>query len=470
MTLRRWLLLAAVAVAVTLIIWRTASPPAVEVASVSRGDLVDTLSATGVVEAAQTTVAPKVVGRIEAILVDEGEPVGQGQVLARLDATDLRAALAQTEAERASAGADVARLATALAQEERASPARIARAQAVQAAARARLDEVKAGSRPQNIEGAREAVAVARTERDLALSDLARLRRLFDAGAVAEADLDAARARQQAAEARLRAAQERLDLLEEGARGEQIAAAQAEWEASQAALAEAQAAAGQVEVLAHSLEAAKARASAASAAVEVGRSTLAEAEITAPISGHVGRRYLDVGDLTGPSAPVFLISDGEDLWVTAEVDEEDVHLVHKGQQVEVNAESLAAPLTGTVAEVGAVAVPRGLQQVRAKIVRCKVLLTEGAGLLRAGMEVDVSAQTELASQVLVIPAEAVIDSQDESFVLVVSGGVVARRRIEAGLRTFREVEVQSGLKEGEEVIVGAAPELREGSRVRAARD
>jgi len=144
--------------------------------------------------------------------------------------------------------------------------------------------------------------------------------------------------------------------------------------------------------------------------------------------------------------------------------------VHKGQQVEVNAESLAAPLTGRVAEVGAVAVPRGLQQVRAKIVRCKVLLTEGAGLLRAGMEVDVSAQTELASQVLVIPAEAVIDSQDESFVLVVSDGVVARRRIEAGLRTFREVEVQSGLKEGEEVIVGAAPELREGSRVRAARD
>ena len=470
MTLRRWLLLAAAAVVVTLIIWKKASPLAVEVASVSRGDLVDMLSATGVVEAAQTTVAPKVVGRIEAILVDEGEQVGRGQVLARLDATDLRAALAQTEAERASAGADVARLATALAQEKRASPARIARAQAVEAAARARLDEVRAGPRPQDIRSAREAVVVARAERDLAASDLARVRRLFDAGAVAEADLDAARARSEAAEARLRAAQERLDLLEEGARAEQIAAAQAEWEATQAALAEAQAAAGQVEVLAHSLEAAEARVSAAAAAVTAARSTLAEAEITAPISGHVGRRYLDVGDLTGPTSPVFLISDGRNLWVTAEVDEEDVHLVRQGQQVEVGAESLAKPLTGTISEVGAVAVPRGLQQVRAGIVRCKVLLAGGAGLLRAGMEVDVSAQTKLASQVLVIPAEAVIDSQDESFALVVSGGVIARRSIETGLRTFREVEVRSGLKEGEEVIVGADPELREGSRVRAARD
>lgn len=470
MTLRRWLLLAAAAVVVTLIIWKTASPLAVEVASVSRGDLVDTLSATGVVEAAQTNVAPKVAGRIEAVLVEEGEQVGQGQVLARLEATGLRAALAQTEAERASAGADVARLATALAQEKRASPARIARAQAVEAAARARLDEVRAGPRPQDIQSAREAVTVARAERDLAASDLARVRRLFDAGAVAEADLDAARARRQAAEARLRAAQERLDLLEEGARGEQIAAAQAEWEATQAALAEAQAAAGQVEVLAHSLEAAEARVSAAAAAVTAARSTLAEAEITAPISGHVGRRYLDVGDLTGPTSPVFLISDGRNLWVTAEVDEEDVHLVRQGQQVEVGAESLAKPLTGTISEVGAVAVPRGLQQVRAGIVRCKVLLAGGGGLLRAGMEVDVSAQTKLASQVLVIPAEAVIESQDESFALVVSGGVVARRSIETGLRTFREVEVRSGLKEGEEVIVGADPELREGSRVRAARD
>jgi len=469
MTLRRWLLLAAVAVAVTLIIWKTASPPAVEVASVSRGDLVDTLSATGVVEAAQATVAPKVVGRIEAILVDEGEPVRQGQVLARLDATDLRAALAQTEAERASAGADVARLATALAQEERASPARIARAQAVEAAARARLDEVKAGSRSQEIEGARGAVAVARAERDLAASDFARISRLFDEGAVAQADLDGARARREAAEARLGSAQQRLALLEEGARAEQIAAAQADWAATQAALAEAQAAAGQVEVLAYSLEAAKARASAASAAVEAARSALAEGEITAPISDQVGRRYLDVGDLTGPGSPCFLISDGENLWVTAEVDEEDLRLVRKGQQVEVSAESLAAPLTGTVAEVGAVAVPRGLQQVRAKIVRCKVLLTAGTELLRPGMEVDVSAQAPLASDALIIPAEAAMESAEGSSALVVSGGVVAHRRIETGLRTYRDVEVRSGLKEGEEVIVGGDPELREGSRVRIER-
>jgi len=470
MTLRRWLFLAAVALAVAAIIWRATSPPEVQVAPVSRGDLVDTLSATGVVEAAQTMVAPKVVGRIEEILVEEGEEVRQGQALARLEATELRASLDGAQAQQAAAIADAARFATALAQEKRASPARIDRAQAGEAAARARLDELKAGPRPQDIEGAREAVAVARAERDLAVSDFARISRLFDEGAVAQADLDAADARRQASEAQLQAAQERLSILEEGARAEQIAAAQADWEAARAARAEAEAAAGQVEVLAHSLEAARARASAAAAAVAAARSALAETEVTAPISGHVGRRYLDVGDLTGPATPVFLLSDGEDLWVIAEVDEEDVHLVHKGQQVEVNAESLAAPLAGTVAEVGAVAVARGLQQVRAKIVRCKILLTEGAGLLRAGMEVDISAQTELASQVLVIPGEAVIDLPEESFVLVVSDGVVARRRIETGLRTFREVEVRSGLKEGEEVIVRADPELGEGRRVKAARD
>ena len=123
----------------------------------------------------------------------------------------------------------------------------------------------------------------------------------------------------------------------------------------------------------------------------------------------------------------------------------------------------------SVAEVGAVAVPRGLQQVRAKIVRCKVLLTAGTELLRPGMEVDVSAQTPLASDVLIIPAEAAMESAEGSSALVVSGGVVARRRIETGLRSYREVEVRSGLKEGEEVIVGGDPELREGSRVRIVR-
>ena len=48
-------------------------------------------------------------------------------------------------------------------------------------------------------------------------------------------------------------------------------------------------------------------------------------------------------------------------------------------------------------EVGAVAVPRGLQQVRAKIVRCKIRLEDGLDVLRPGMEVDVTAQATLAN-------------------------------------------------------------------------
>jgi RND family efflux transporter MFP subunit len=289
-------------------------------------------------------------------------------------------------------------------------------------------------------------------------------------GAVSRAEADAARVRLTAASAALRTAREKLALLEEGARAEEIEAAEAELAAAEAVVREAEAAADTVQVLQRSLEAARARLEQATAAVAAAASTLDETRVVAPISGWVGRRYSDVGDLAGPQAPLFLISDNDNLWVTAEVDEEDLALVHAGQAVEVTAEALGVPAEGEVVEVGAVAVPRGLQQVRAKIVRCKIWLTDGSDVLRPGMEVDVTGQATLAKGVLLAPSEAIQNRDGQDFVFVLDSNVVHHREVTVGRRTYREVEIASGLQEGDLVIVGGAADLEEGARVAAQRD
>jgi RND family efflux transporter MFP subunit len=179
---------------------------------------------------------------------------------------------------------------------------------------------------------------------------------------------------------------------------------------------------------------------------------------------------VDVGDLVSPGTPLFLISDSERVWVTAEVDEEDLALVRRGQQVEVTAEALAEPLPGSVVEVGPVAVPRGLEQVRAKIVRCKVLLDRGQGLLRPGMEVDVSSQTTLARDVLLAPNDALSESGGKAFVQVVAQGTVRRREVSVGRSNYRETEVATGLRRGELVVVAGGEGLRDGQRVAIRRE
>ncbi len=452
---------------IALVAYGVTRRPVVQVAPARRGDLTASLSATGVVESFQASVAPKFVGRVEEVLVQEGDRVEVGQTLARLAAAQELAALREREASLEAAKAQAARAAAALAQERSASTARIALADAALKAARARLQELKAGSRPQEIERARQAVAAAEAEAALASADYERIRELQEQGAISRAEADRARTQSARADSALAEAREQLSLLEEGARTEQIAAAESGVAAAEAELATAQAAAGQVEVLERSLAAARAVVLQAEAAVAAAASVAAEAELQAPISGRVARRYVDAGDLAGPQSPAFLITDAGKVWVTAEVDEEDLALVYEGQRVEVAAESLAEPVPGTVVQVGPAAFARGLQQVRAKIVRCRIRLDGEDDLLRPGMEVDVHGSRTLAQDALVIPLEAIVESSEGQSVFVVRGGVVARQQITIERRTYREVEVSSGLSEGERVVVSGTGDLRDGQRVRA---
>jgi HlyD family secretion protein len=455
------ILVAAVALAATL------KATEVDVMAVEQKDLVATLAATGVVEGYQAEVAPEIVGRVEEVLVEEGEAVEKGRVLARLEASKQRAALREREAAVAAAHAEVARAQAALKQERAVSRARINRAEASLKAARARLRDLEAGARTQEIESARQAVEATEAEEQLAASDYERVRQLHEAGAVSKAELDRARARLTSARASFQQAREQLALLEEGARAEQVQAARAEVAAALAALEAARAATGQGEVLERSLAAAQATAEQAEAARATAESVLAETALTAPIAGRVARRYVDVGDLSSPSSPAFVVTDPDSLWVVAEIDEEDVALVHAGQAVAVTAEALPQPVKGTIAEVGAAAFPRGLQQVRAKIVRSTVRLAEQSEVLRPGMEVDVNASALLATDVLVIPLEALGQGEDGDFAWIVTDGRLRRSGIETGRRSFREVEVVSGLTAGDLVVLSGSKDLQEGQRAKA---
>jgi RND family efflux transporter MFP subunit len=465
----RLLLAAAVLAIVGLIVWAALRPVEVEVAQVVRGDLIASLAATGTVESRQADVSSEAVGRLLQVEVDEGDPVAEGQLLARLEAAQEQAAVSRQRAALAASEADAARAAAALAAERKASAARIAGAGADLSASRARLKDLEAGSRPQEIAAARQAVAAAEAEASLAEKDDRRIRDLFDKGAVSASDRDQARTRLESAQAALGQAHEQLALLEAGSRPEQIAAARAQVASSESALQSAQAAAGLIAVLERSVASAEAAVEQAQAGVAAAESDLSHTDIRAPAAGQVVRRYVDVGDLASPGTPLFLLRDNTGLWVVAEVDEEDVDLVYKGQKVEVSAEALARPIEGTVVEVGQAAFPRGLQQVRAKIVRSRIDLEPGPGvdLLRPGMEVDVNGSRRLAENALLLPLDALVESGGESFTWVVQQGRLHRRKIEIGRQSYRQAQVLSGLQEGDSVVISGSRDLSEGRRVKA---
>ena len=123
-------------------------------------------------------------------------------------------------------------------------------------------------------------------------------------------------------------------------------------------------------------------------------------------------------------------------------------------------------LEGTVKRVGGEAVPQTEVRTGARIVRVRVVVgRKDRALLRPGMEVQVAGSTELAAKSVLASPDAIVADSSGSYAWVVEQGRARRRPVRAGLLTGAGIEIVSGLRPGEETIVGGKDDLTEGMRV-----
>lgn len=285
----------------------------------------------GFLEADEIRVGSRVGGRVAKVLVDEGSSVAPGEVLVELEPFDLLERKAGETAR-------------------------------VQALA-ARLGELVAGPRSQEIEAARAHRDAAKAALSLAELDEARTRSLVADSIRAREALDRDVAVLAARRADLRAAEETLGLLEEGTRKETIVAAEAELEAARAAL--------------RALE-----------------RTLDELLVRAPTGAVVEACELEPGDLVAPGAPVVTLRDAAELRVRAYVPQTRLAFAvgapawvtvdaHPGRRFRGRIDFIAPQAEFT---------PNNVQtsEERAEVVvRVRVTLAEGQELLRPGIAADV---------------------------------------------------------------------------------
>jgi len=441
--------------------------PVVETAEVFRGNLVQDLSTTGVVEGNVADISARITGRINRIYVEEGDKVRRGQTIATLESSELEADVDRARAALAAAQAQVAAASNALVAESRQVDADINRARAAVSAARARLAELQAGARPQEIRQAQAAVNQAEAQAVNARTELKRAEQLFNRGAISESQLDEARTAAQVAETNLVSAREQLALVREGARAEQIAAAQAEVRASEATLSQALAGRERVEIRREEVRAARSQAEQANAALQAAQSRLNLATITSTADGTVVRRHVEEGETVNPQQPIVTVSRGGEVWVTAEVDQEDVSAVAVGQQVRISLTAYPGRYsTGVVSDVSPVAVPKEVGRVRAKVVRARVNIIDPVLLLSPGMEVNIDGSRTVAKDVLLVPNDAITRIGNTDIAYVIRDNTAHRVEIVSGLSNFDYTIVRRGLVAGQRVAVSNLDELSDGKMVR----
>jgi len=297
-------------------------------AKIERGNLRNTVTATGTLQAVTTVqVGSQASGTISALYADFNSVVKKGQVVAQLDPSVSKAQVDQARANLEQARASLTQARAAVVN----SRAGVSGAQASGLAAKSTVQNNQAG-----VSGAQANVAVLKAQQDDALSLLKQQDSLLKAGVIAQRDYDVALTGYKTAEARTNQAVAQLNqamLTEQSASSAGLAQSQAQVQQSQAQVQQSQAQVGQ----------AAAQVQQAQAALSLAEVNLSHTTITSPIDGIVVSRDVNVGQTVAASlsAPTLftIANDLTQMQVIANIDQADIGLVEQAKSVKFSVDA-----------------------------------------------------------------------------------------------------------------------------------
>ena len=271
------------------------------------------------------------------------------------------------------------------------------------------LATVKAGALYDAVRGARAGLKAAKTQQKLAKIELDRTRKLRKTGTVPVANLQRAEAQYNSAKAQL---------------------AQAEAMLSQS------------------------------------HSNISNVTVRAPVSGIIGQKFLNKGDVAGPSVPLCTIVQLDPVRVKATATEFDLVKLKKKQPAVITLP--AYPDKKWKGDVDYLS-PVLDRATRSALVT--IIVENKDHHLRPGMFADVVVKTGQRSGVIAVPARAVrrrvlTGGGVEHFVFLADGDVATMRKVDIGIRKDDRIEIRKGLKTGDPVIVLGNHRLKEGTKIK----
>lgn len=240
------------------------------------GDNHNLINVSGNIEATDAQASFKLAGRVEKRLVNEGEVIERGELVATLDANEFEQEVAIRSAD-------------------------LELAQAV-------LAELEAGSRQQEIAAARATFDRAKAEMQQQKRDYERQKELYAKNVISQQEYEKAQTSFDVAMARLKEAEEQFKLIEEGPRQERIQQARAKVEQAKQAL-------------------------------KLAEIKLGYTKLKSPLSGVVLSEHIEAGEYVVPGTAIITIADLKDIWLRAYINETDLGRVKLGQEVEVTTDS-----------------------------------------------------------------------------------------------------------------------------------
>ena len=475
----------------------TPKPVSVDVSAVKRTDVESTLSYSGSVQAAtQVNVLPKISARIDKLNVDVGSAVKTGDVIAVLDTSTLQPQVAQARAALDSAQTKLEQMQAGPRSEN------VAQARANLAAAQAKLAAIQDGPRPESVAQAKAGLDAAQaklaqlkagpTPEQIKAADL-QIEQAKDALYAAQVQKDgncnpsypgfmcnASKASANAAETALAQAQQQLAILTSPPTKEALQQAQAAVDQAQQGydlakspytshdlaqtesavqVAQAQLQLAQQPYTTDDLKLAQTGVDQAKAGLDQAELQVGDGTVVSPIDGVISQKLLDTGAMASPSTAIVTIV-SKNVEVDINVEEGKLGLLAAGQTAKV----LVPAYPGVPFSAKVVGAPPTVDP-KSRTALVRLAATDPKGQLKPGMYAQVTVTVQPQRNVLVVPVSALVNDNGKNDVYLVVNGAIKVQPVAVGVEDASNAEITNGLNEGQIVVVGDKPTLRDGDRV-----
>ncbi len=220
-------------------------------------------------------------------------------------------------------------------------------------------------------------------------------------------------------------------------------------------------------------EAIKASVEQAQAALASAKNAFADATVTAPISGIIGKRYYEAGDMANPAVPLVSIVQMDRVKVTFAATEADLGAIRIGQEAIAKVKSYPnEQFVGKVYKISPVLDPL------TRMATVEVLIDNHDRKLKPGMFAHIEVKIGVIENTIVVPRYAVVentilqkvDGRDqlttEYYVFVVENNKAIQKKLEVGYINHIQMAVRGGLNVGDWLVTTGQANLRDGSLVR----
>jgi len=312
--------------------------------------------------------------------------------------------------------------------------AEVKAAEAALALAKARLADLKAGSRPQEISKARETVRQHEEIQAFAKIDMERIEKMVASGSLPGEALEKARVQYVSSETQAIAARKQLEILEAGPTKTAVAV--------QAAMVDE-----------------------ADARLALAKAKLSECTIPAPFAATITRVHVRPGDLATAKAPLLEMADLSSLAIRFALPESEAVFVRQGLSTTITLDAYAGRVfTGEITRV----YPELDRRMRTRTI--EAVVTQDVDLV-PGMFARLRVEMETVTDAVVVPTKAVmVTPKGGRIVNVVESGRISQRKVVTGIEDGARIQILEGIRSGEQVVVSGGKKLKDGAAVQLRKD